>query len=60
MHGLKVVTVAVVAQADWDMDRSLFPNREWPKHAAVAVTLTVVVPGPVGQVAAIDSQETEQ
>jgi chromate transporter len=53
LHGLKVVAVAVVAQAVWGMARSLCPD---PPRAAIAllgVLIVVFVAGSVGQVAAI-------
>lgn len=53
VHGLMVVSVAVVAQAVWGMGRSLCPDR--PRAAlAFAATLGVLaVPGALGQVGAI-------
>lgn len=40
LHGLKVVAVAVVAQAVWGMARTLCPDRE---RASIAVLATLVV-----------------
>lgn len=40
LHGLKVVAVAVVAQAVWGMARALCPDRE---RASIAVLATLVV-----------------
>lgn len=53
LHGLKIVAVAVVAQAVWGMARSLCPDRERAAIAVAAVVLMAVAPGFVGMVAAI-------
>lgn len=53
IHGLKLVAVAVVAQAVWGMARNLTPDRERASIAVVAVLLTILVGGSFGQVAAI-------
>ncbi len=53
IHGLKIVAVAVVAQAVWGMARSLTPDRERASIALLAVLLTIFVGGSFGQVAAI-------
>ena len=53
MHGLKVVAVAVVAQAIWGMAKSLTPDRERAAIALMAVLATVFTPGAAGQIAAI-------
>lgn len=53
IHGLKVVAVAVVAQAVWGMARSLAPDRERASIALAAVLIVVFVAGSIGQVAAI-------
>jgi chromate transporter len=53
LHGLKVVAVAVVAQAVWGMARSLCPDRERASIAVVAALIVIFVAGSVGQVAAI-------
>ncbi|MBB1490725.1 chromate efflux transporter [Paracoccus sp. MC1854] len=53
LHGLKIVAVAVVAQAVWGMARSLCPDRERAAIAVAAVVLLAVAPGSVGMVAAI-------
>jgi chromate transporter len=53
LHGLKVVAVAVVAQALWGMGRTLAPDRQ---RATVAVAATIVatfVPSAIGQVSVI-------
>lgn len=53
LHGLKIVAVAVVAQAVWGMAKSLTPDRERASIALAAVLVTVLAAGPAGQVAAI-------
>ena len=53
LHGLKIVAVAVVAQAVWSMARNLCPDRERLTIAAAATVLTPAVPSTVGQVGAI-------
>src|SRR5262249_8733229 len=52
LHGLKLVAVAVVAQAVWGMARSLTPDR--PRAGiALAAILAVTFGGVFGQLAAI-------
>lgn len=53
IHGLKIVAVAVVAQAVWGMARTLTPDRERAGIALVAVLIVVFLAGSAGQVAAI-------
>ncbi len=53
LHGLKLVAVAVVAQAVWGMARTLAPDRERAGIALLAVLLVIFVGGSIGQVAAI-------
>jgi chromate transporter len=53
LHGLKVVAVAVVAQAVWGMARSLCPDRERATIAILASILTLVSPTAVGQLSSI-------
>ncbi len=53
LHGLKVVAVAVVAQAVWGMARSLCPDRERATIAIFAATLTLAWPTAVGQLSSI-------
>lgn len=53
IHGLKVVAVAVVAQAVWGMARNLAPDRERASIALAAALIVIFVAGSVGQVAAI-------
>jgi chromate transporter len=53
LHGLKLVAVAVVAQAVWGMARSLLPDRQRVTWAIGAALLVLAVPTSLGQVAAI-------
>ncbi|UYN97048.1 MAG: chromate efflux transporter [Enhydrobacter sp.] len=53
LHGLKIVAVAVVAQAVWGMARNLCPDRERLAIAAAATVLVLAVPSTVGQIGAI-------
>ncbi|GHA18315.1 chromate transporter [Devosia pacifica] len=53
LAGLKVVAVAIVAQAVWGMARALCPDRERASLAIGAVLLVVFVGGALGQVGAI-------
>lgn len=53
VHGLKVVAVAVVAQAVWGMAKSLCPDRPRAALAILATLLTLVLPSALGQVGAI-------
>jgi chromate transporter len=53
VQGLKVVAVAVVAQAVWGMARSLCPDRPRAGLAILAALLTLALPSAVGQVGAI-------
>ena len=53
VHGLKVVAVAVVAQAVWGMAKSLCPNRLRAGIAIVAALVVLAVPTAAGQVGAI-------
>jgi chromate transporter len=53
LHGLKIVAVAVVAQAVWGMARTLASGRARAGIALAAVLLIVFVGGSVGQVGAI-------
>ena len=53
LHGLKVVAVAVVAQAIWGMARTLCPDRPRGTLAILAAMLTLAWPGVGGQLAAI-------
>jgi chromate transporter len=53
LTGLKVVAVAIVAQAVWGMARSLTPDRQRAGIAVVAAALVIFLAGPLGQVGAI-------
>ena len=53
LHGLKIVAVAVVAQAVWGMARNLCPDRERATIAVAAALLTLAVPSASGQIGAI-------
>lgn len=53
LHGLKIVAVAVVAQAVWGMARSLCPDRERATIAVLASIVTLAWPTAVGQLSSI-------
>lgn len=53
LHGLKVVAVAVVAQAVWGMARSLCPDRPRAGIAIAAMLIVVSAGGSLGQIGAI-------
>lgn len=53
LHGLKLVAVAVVAQAIWGMANSLAPDRTRAGIALAAVAIVVSSTGSLGQVLAI-------
>ncbi len=53
LHGLKLVAVAVVAQAVWGMTRTLTPDRTRAGIALSAVAIVVIYGGSLGQIAAI-------
>jgi chromate transporter len=53
MHGLKVVAVAVVAQAVWTMARNLCPDAKRATLAALATIGVLAVPSPFVQAGAI-------
>jgi chromate transporter len=53
LHGLKIVAVAVVAQAVWGMARNLCPDRERATVAVGAALLALAVPSWAGQIGAI-------
>src|SRR5690348_7884303 len=50
LHGLKLVAVAIVAQAVWGMARSLCPDRERASIAAVAALVVLFSPSSLGQI----------
>lgn len=53
LHGLKIVAVAIVAQAVWGMARNLCPDKERAAIAVIAVAMLAFLPGAVGMVGAI-------
>ena len=53
LHGLKLVAVAVVAQAVWGMTRSLCPDRERASIALVAALIVLFSSASVAQIGAI-------
>jgi chromate transporter len=53
LHGLKIVAVAVVAQAVWGMARSLCPDPQRATIAVGAAILVLAMPSAVGQIGAI-------
>src|SRR4026209_882412 len=53
LHGLKVVAVAVVAQAVWGMAKNLTPDAPRFTLAIVAAIITFAWPTSIGQIAAI-------
>lgn len=53
VHGLKIVAVAIVAQAVLGMARSLCPDRGRAALAILAALLSLLLPSAFGQVAAI-------
>ena len=53
LHGLKVVAVAVVAQAVWGMAQKLCPDAKRATLAVLATIGVLAVPSPFAQVAAI-------
>jgi len=53
LHGLKIVAVAVVANAVWGMARNLCPDKERATLAVGAAILTTALPSAIGQIGAI-------
>lgn len=53
LHGLKLVAVAIVAQAVWGMAKSLTPDKPRAAIALMAVGVVVFATGASGQIAAI-------
>jgi chromate transporter len=53
LKGLKLVAVAVVAQAVWGMAQSLAPDRPRATLAVAAALIALAVPSSVGQIGAI-------
>ncbi|HYM42182.1 MAG TPA: chromate efflux transporter [Steroidobacteraceae bacterium] len=53
LHGLRLVAVAIVAQAVWGMARTLCPDRERTSIAVVAALIILYSTSPLAQIAAI-------
>ncbi|MHB8723171.1 MAG: chromate efflux transporter [Steroidobacteraceae bacterium] len=53
LHGLKLVAVAIVAQAVWGMARTLCPDRQRASIACVAALLILFSTSPVAQIGTI-------
>jgi chromate transporter len=53
LHGLKLVAVAVVAQAVWGMAKTLAPDRDRATLAGAACLICLMEPSSLGQVGAI-------
>ncbi|CAM5610625.1 chromate transporter [Aquamicrobium terrae] len=53
LHGLKIVAVAIVAQAVWGMAKNLCPDRARAAIAVLAVAVLAFMPGAFGMVGAI-------
>jgi chromate transporter len=53
LHGLKLVAVAVVAQAIWGMAKNLTPDRERAGIALAGIAIVVFIGGSFGQIGAI-------
>ena len=53
LHGLKLVAVAIVAQAVWGMARSLCPDRPRAGIGTAALVLALAAPNAAGQIGAI-------
>jgi len=53
LHGLKIVAVAIVAQAVWGMARTLCPDRQRASIAVAAVAVLAFAPGIAGMAVAI-------
>ena len=53
LHGLKVVAVAVVAQALWGMGKTLCPDKLRATFAVCAASVAMLFPSSIGQVAVI-------
>jgi chromate transporter len=53
LHGLKLVAVAIVAQAVWGMARTLCPDRVRASIAAIAVVILVTSPSSIAQMGMI-------
>ena len=53
LHGLKIASVAIVAQAIWGMAKNLCPNKARITIMTITTCFVLVVPSAIGQVLAI-------
>ena len=53
LYGLKIVAVAIVAQAVWGMAKNLCPDKERAAIAVLAVAILAFLPGAFGMIGAI-------
>ncbi|WP_354044099.1 chromate efflux transporter [Devosia sp. UYZn731] len=53
IHGLKLVAVAIVAQAIWGMAKNLTPDRQRAAIALIAILIAILAPTALGQILAI-------
>ncbi|PWL18489.1 chromate transporter [Falsochrobactrum shanghaiense] len=53
LYGLKIVAVAIVAQAVWGMAKNLCPDKERASIAVAAVIVLAIAPGAIGMMGAI-------
>lgn len=53
LHGLKIVAVAVVAQALWAMGKALSPDKVRATIAVCAAVIATLIPSSLGQIGAI-------
>ena len=53
LHGLKLVAVAIIAQAVWGMARTLCPDRTRASIGTAAAALALIAPSSLGQISAI-------
>lgn len=53
LHSLKLVAVAIVAQAVWGMAKNLCPDRQRASIAVVAAVIVLMAPRAMGQITAI-------
>ena len=53
LHGLKLVAVAIVAQAVWGMARTLCPDRQRASIAALSAVIILFSTSPIAQIGAI-------
>lgn len=53
LTGLKIVAVAIVAQAVWGMAQTLTPDKQRASIAVIAATVVLLTEGSIGQIGAI-------